>query len=118
MDKVFSRFNPRRTPDKNLSELVPAHSAIPSCASEISDSREGEGASKTMRSSDFSSSVSGRTEIKESNFSKLRLRPSNVRLTCVCFRIFSVPLCYSCIGLSFSFFWKSWIRIQTLRNDY
>lgn len=118
MDKVFSRFNSRRTPDKNLSELVPAHSAIPSCASEISDSREGEGASKTMRSSDFSSSVSGRTEIKESNFSKLRLRPSNVRLTCVCFRIFSVPLCYSCIGLSFSFFWKSWIRIQTLHNDY
>lgn len=89
MDKVFSRFNPRRTPDKNLSELVPAHSAIPSCASEISDSREGEGASKTMRSSDFSSSVSGRTEIKESNFSKLRLRPSNVRLTCVCVFVFS-----------------------------
>lgn len=25
------------------SKLVPAHSAIPSCASEISDSREGEG---------------------------------------------------------------------------
>lgn len=42
-----------------------------------------------MRSSDFSSSVSGRTEIKESNFSKLRLRPSNVRLTCVCVFVFS-----------------------------
>ena len=120
MDKVFLRFNPRRTPDKNLSELVPAHSAIPSYASEISDSREGEGASKTMRSSDFSSSVSGRTEIKESNFSKLRLRPSNVRLTCVCVFVFSrfLYVIRVLVFLFLFFFWKSWIRIQTLRNDY
>lgn len=48
---------------------------------------KGKGGGSRMRSSDFSSPVSGRTEIKESNFSKVRL------LSRVCIFAFSPFLC-------------------------
>lgn len=83
MSEIGDKSDPRRRWIRFSRDSIPvaricpsfcSFRPIPSCASEISRSREGEGVSKTMRSSDFSSFPrSG--EIKESNFSKVRLHP-------------------------------------------
>lgn len=79
------------------SKLVPAHSAIPSCASEISDSREGEGRGVSNALFRFFFPRFGADGNKRVEFLE-----SSPTLACLYFRIFSVPLYYSLIFLLFS----------------
>lgn len=79
------------------SKLVPAHSAIPSCASEISDSREGEGRGVSNALFRFFFPRFGADGNKRVEFLE-----SSPTLACLYFRIFSVLLYYSLIFLLFS----------------